>query len=270
MDAASSAGSGVYETLLKYYDLEISKAVLGETGSTDQSSSGGSRARDQVGNEVRIDISKADADLLSETINATLVRWDVRANLPEAKLPKVWRVFPELQKEDDLNSKASRESTIVNFMGLKPSIRYIEETYGLPLEEPEEEKGNPLEDLFGTSEDSPSPTEQQTKQKAQSEEENTGNTGNTGDLTDEEIDELFVELKEQPTTTKVQSVWLKKDRFSKDAAINWITKNGFRLLKVDSMRNFYKFRQFSPNKQEYNFRTLKPQAGIIFVLAIPK
>jgi|GEM_PF-1722036 len=143
----SGDGTALYTGLMDYFDREISKCVLGETGSTDQQGDGGSRARDQVGNEIRVDISKADADLLSETLNHTLCRWFTELNFPDAKPPKIWRAFPELKEQEDLSQRATRESSIVSFMGLKPSREYIEEIYGLPLEEEEKEPG--LQDRLG-------------------------------------------------------------------------------------------------------------------------
>ena len=152
--SASTGGADVYEKLLGYFDREISKCVLGETGSTDQQGSGGSRARDQVGNEVRIEISKADADLLSDTLNRTLVRWDVQFNYPDAALPKVWRRFPELDAVEDTNAKANRDNTISSMMGVKPTRKYVEKTYQIELEEPapkEPGTADQLQSLFGQS-----------------------------------------------------------------------------------------------------------------------
>ncbi|NES91967.1 DUF935 family protein, partial [Okeania sp. SIO2B9] len=46
MTVPTGTGVDIYSTLMDYYDREMSKAVLGETGSTDQQGEGGSRARD--------------------------------------------------------------------------------------------------------------------------------------------------------------------------------------------------------------------------------
>lgn len=153
---APTGGADVYEKLMNYFDREISKCVLGETGSTDQQGSGGSRARDQVGNEVRVEISKADSDLLSDTLNRTLVRWDVQFNYPDAELPKVWRRFPELDAVEDLNAKATRDNTIASMMGVKPTRKYVEKTYSIELEEPApEEPGldQQLQGVFGNGQE---------------------------------------------------------------------------------------------------------------------
>ena len=138
-NVVGSGGTDLYQKLMDYFDREISKAVLGETGSTDQQGSGGSRARDQIGNEVRIEIAKADADLLSDTLNRTLCQWVTRFNFPDAKPPQIWRKFPELEEKQDLNARATRDEAITRFMGTKPTRKYVEETYGIELEEEEAE-----------------------------------------------------------------------------------------------------------------------------------
>lgn len=155
---SNSQGTDLYIGLMDYFDREISKAVLGETGSTDQQGAGGSRARDQVGNEIRIEIAKASADLLCATLNNTLIKWDVWHNFGDkAKPPKLVRKFPELEEKEDLNGRASRDRTLSEMMGLKPTKEYIETTYGIEFAEPEVE-GNissELAAIFGNNGQSP-------------------------------------------------------------------------------------------------------------------
>lgn len=139
--AIAQGGGDVYTNLMDYFDREISKTVLGETGSTDQQSSGGSRARDQVGNEVRIEITKQSADFLSATLNNTLLKWLTWYNFgDQAQPPTIWRKFPELEEKEDLNGRSQRDSTISTMMELKPTRKYIEETYSIELEEKTEEE----------------------------------------------------------------------------------------------------------------------------------
>lgn len=140
LDIASAKGPDVYDKLIDFFCREMSKCVLGETGSTDQQGSGGSRARDQIGNEVRLEISKADSDLLSGTFNRTLVRWIVDYNYRGAAFPKVWRRFPELDQVTDTGALANRDNTITQFMGVKPKREYVLKTYNIELEEEKKEE----------------------------------------------------------------------------------------------------------------------------------
>ncbi len=125
---AKRAGSfDSYQTLAAYMDDEIAKIVLGETLSTNAGQNG-SRALGQVHNQVRLEITKADADSLSGTMNATLVRWIVELNAPgyAGPLPKIWW---EVDQDEDLNARAERDVKIGS-LGFAPTLDYITETYG--------------------------------------------------------------------------------------------------------------------------------------------
>lgn len=126
LEAARAGSIDTYDKLCRYMDEQMSEAVLGETGSTNQHGSGGSRARDQVGNEVRLEVAQADADLLSATLQDTLIRWIVELNLPGAGLPSVWRSFEE---PEDLKNRAERDGILFD-MGFRPTLETITEVYG--------------------------------------------------------------------------------------------------------------------------------------------
>lgn len=124
---ATRGGSGDnYEKLAKYMDDQISEAVLGETMSTSAKSAGIGSSQAAVHNEVRLELVKADADLLSGTLNESLVRWIAEFNVPGAAFPKVWR---KVEEPKDLDSQATRDKQIFD-MGYKPTLAYIVETYG--------------------------------------------------------------------------------------------------------------------------------------------
>lgn len=125
LEAASSGTIDTYQSLCAFMDAQISRAVLGETGTTDQTGSGGSRARDQVGNEVRLEISKAIADSLSYSFNR-LATWITDYNLPGAIPPKIWRVFDE---QEDLNGRVNRDKTLFD-LGYRINAETVTSTYG--------------------------------------------------------------------------------------------------------------------------------------------
>ena len=115
-----------FETMSRYLDELMSEAVLGETLSTN-SGERGARSLGEIHNEIRVAIAKADADLVSQTIKASVIQWYVDINYPGEAVPDVWRDFSEAE---DLNDKAERDSKIFA-MGYKPaSVDYINETYG--------------------------------------------------------------------------------------------------------------------------------------------
>jgi phage gp29-like protein len=125
LEAASSGTIDTYQSLCAFMDAQISRAVLGETGTTDQTGSGGSRARDQVGNEVRLEISKAIADSLSYSFNR-LATWITDYNLPGALAPKIWRVFDE---QEDLNGRVGRDKTLFD-LGYRINAETVTSVYG--------------------------------------------------------------------------------------------------------------------------------------------
>ncbi|MCC7082172.1 MAG: DUF935 family protein [Burkholderiales bacterium] len=126
LEATRSGTVDTYERFVRYQDEQISECVLGETLTTNIGSSG-SRAAAETHNDVREELAKADADLLSDTLNSTLVRWIVDFNLPGAGYPTVYRVFEEPEDID----KRSQVDERLHRMGYEPeSIEQINETYG--------------------------------------------------------------------------------------------------------------------------------------------
>ena len=103
-----------------------SKAVLGETMSTTSASAGMGSNQASVHNDVRLEVAKDDADELSETLNATLVRWIVEINKLPGKPPSVSRDFSTPR---DLLVLSERDKILCS-MGLEPSEKYIAQTYG--------------------------------------------------------------------------------------------------------------------------------------------
>jgi phage gp29-like protein len=72
ISAQAGSGGEVFERLCEYLDKQVSKAVLGQTGTTDGESGrlgGGGREH----SEVRSDIQRADAKLLGSSLNRDLV-----------------------------------------------------------------------------------------------------------------------------------------------------------------------------------------------------
>lgn len=129
---ASRQGKVTYETICEYMDKQISKAVLGQTATTEGTP--GKLGNEDAQEEVRADILKADADLLCECLNNTLVRWIVDYNFPGVTAyPKLW---VRTEKEQDLTPLSERDRTLTRDIGLPIGKRYFYETYAIP--EPEE------------------------------------------------------------------------------------------------------------------------------------
>ena len=86
----------------------------------------GSRAAAGIHNDVRLELARADGELLAETLNRTLVRWIVDLNMPGAPYP---RLLWDIQEPDDLDARADRDGKLYK-MGFRPTLKYITDTYG--------------------------------------------------------------------------------------------------------------------------------------------
>ena len=126
LEVARTGSIDTYEKLARYMDEQMSECVLGESITTTPALTGLGSGVATVQNEVRKEIAQADADEVSETLNETLVRWIVDYNLPGAGYPTVWRNFEE---QADLGAQATRDQSICE-MGFRPSLEYINATYG--------------------------------------------------------------------------------------------------------------------------------------------
>jgi phage gp29-like protein len=121
---ATRGGTADYTSLYDRMDSAIARVVLGQTASTQGTP--GRLGNDDLQSDVRLDIVKADADLVCMSLNATIVKWLTEWNFPGAALPTVWRIVEE---PEDLESRAKRD-TEINKLGFKPTLQYILDTYG--------------------------------------------------------------------------------------------------------------------------------------------
>lgn len=99
VEAMKSGGTDVFEKLARYGDEQMSKIVLGQTGTTDAAPSGlGGQSSKNAHNDVRGDIERADASALMAAINLQLVRPYVDLNIgPQQNYPWLYIGRPEDQ-----------------------------------------------------------------------------------------------------------------------------------------------------------------------------
>ena len=125
LESARTGDNSGFETLARYMDEQIAEIVLGETLTTNVGSVG-SKAAGQVHNDVRLELTQADAELLAASLNRTLIPWIVDLNFPGAPYPKIlW----DVDQPDDLGARADRDTKIYA-LGFKPTLQYVTETYG--------------------------------------------------------------------------------------------------------------------------------------------
>lgn len=117
VDGKQAASDGaLFQNLNEYLDRQISKAVLGQTATTDAESGGLGGSQGTVHNDVRGDIERADAKLLAATLNQQLIQPLVMLNHgARAAYPRL-----VIGREDavDLEAITSATDTLVR-LGLK-------------------------------------------------------------------------------------------------------------------------------------------------------
>jgi len=123
-----------FERLCKFCDEQMSKAVLGQTTTTDALSQG--LAGNQAHDEVRGDIARSDAKQLAATLNTQLIPAIIALNYgPRAVYPRITIGRAEAVDLDKLSSVADRAVR----MGLKISHKALVEQLGLTPAEDEDD-----------------------------------------------------------------------------------------------------------------------------------
>jgi phage gp29-like protein len=120
---ASRGGNVSYENFLDRMNRAIAKVVLSQTMTIEAD---GGQFKAQVQKSVRDEVLRRDASLISNSFNSSVVCWLTGWNYPDAALPRVWR---RISDENDLRPRAERDKMLFD-MGFRPSISYIQETYG--------------------------------------------------------------------------------------------------------------------------------------------
>ncbi len=120
---ANRSGTVNYETLHKTMDETINKTIIGQSMTSE---SRGGQYKSEIQMEVRQDLIKADGDLICESFNLGPARWLTHWNFPNAQPPRVSRI---VEQPEDMLRRAQQDQTVAA-MGFRPSLAYIEQTYG--------------------------------------------------------------------------------------------------------------------------------------------
>jgi phage gp29-like protein len=121
------AGSTLYKDRADWLDQQVSKAVLGQTATTDAVTGGLGSGKEH--RQVQEDIERADAKALSATLNRELVgTWMALNGVPKAIWPRLRIDRPE---QEDLKAFASAVTPFID-RGLQVSEATIREKFSLP------------------------------------------------------------------------------------------------------------------------------------------
>jgi len=118
----SASGATPNQSLVEYMDDWISEVLLGQPP---RGQGGGALAAAANEREdVRLELSQADSDLLSETLNRTLIAWICDYN---GLRPCV--VYRQVSKDADAKAMSETDRNVAA-LGFKPTPQYITDRYG--------------------------------------------------------------------------------------------------------------------------------------------
>lgn len=128
LDIINNAGSGtseIFEQFLQSCDDEISKAILGHTGS--MRSEAGKLGNENVATDSKWDKKLSDKRLIEDTVNGII------ALIYEQNFPtETSQCFFVMYDEEDVGLERANLDSVLYGMGVRFSDKYIQDTYDLP------------------------------------------------------------------------------------------------------------------------------------------
>jgi phage gp29-like protein len=127
-----SGSANPYQGLAEFCNREMSKAILGQTLSSDTAGATGTYAAARVHAQVRRDLVEADAQALAQTLREQLLRPLVGFNFGWDR-PVPWFRF-RYEEEEDLKTLSEVYRNLAQ-MGFPLSQEHVAERFGIPLPE---------------------------------------------------------------------------------------------------------------------------------------
>jgi phage gp29-like protein len=128
--ASRRSNTNPYQAMAEFCNREMSKAVLGQTLTTDTAGSTGTYSTARVHATVRGDLVQADAQALGTTLREQLLRPLVGFNFGWDR-PVPWFRF-KYEEEEDLKTLSEVYRNLAA-MGVKLSPEHLAERFGMPL-----------------------------------------------------------------------------------------------------------------------------------------
>lgn len=122
----------VYERLVAFCDRAMSKAILGQTLTTDTTGATGTYAAGAVHEGVRRDLLEADAAALARTIQRDLIRPIVGFNLGWDRIRRLPYIQFDTAEPEDLRATAETYGLLVEKVGLPIAADHVYERFGIP------------------------------------------------------------------------------------------------------------------------------------------
>lgn len=138
VESNKSTSINLYESLARFCDEQISKAVLGQTLTSD--SGGGSYAQSKTHNEVRHDLTVSDCKSLASTLKSYLIKPLVWFNFGTDRVPSI--IF-DCEGSEDLKELSEVYKTLSCDIGLKIPTEHLYKKFNIPKPEDNEEVAQP-------------------------------------------------------------------------------------------------------------------------------
>lgn len=123
LEAAMSGNITSHKELCLFMDNWIAGVLVGENGS--ENSGGALAAASTERRDILLDLVQADADLLSDTLNETLLKWICEFNGLE-----MCQVSRQIKEEKDLKAMAETYGTIARELGYRPTEEKMKDSFG--------------------------------------------------------------------------------------------------------------------------------------------
>lgn len=140
-EANKTSSADVYERLINKMNAEISKAILGQTLTTEIGNIG-SYAASNTHFEVRKDIVNADKRIVEKTLNQ-LIRWIYELNFSEQNIIPVFTMW----EEEDIDLELAKRDKILSETGVKFTKEYLMKTYGFEKDDIEVQESGKTEKI---------------------------------------------------------------------------------------------------------------------------
>jgi len=122
---SKSASADIYERLIQAANAESSKAIVGQTLTTEVTGSQGSYAASKTHQEVRTDLVELGDKLVIGTLSE-FIQWAVDFNVDGAGYP----TFSFIEEEDVQKDRSERDKNLI-ICGWRPTPGYFEKSYNM-------------------------------------------------------------------------------------------------------------------------------------------
>lgn len=130
-EAAKVSSLNIYESLARYCDEQMSKAILGQTLTSD--SGGGSYAQSKTHNEVRHDLTVADCKALAATLRQDLIKPLVYFNFGEDR--RIPYIRFDCEEAGNLEQTANIYKTLVCDINMPIPLSHLYKKFSIPKPE---------------------------------------------------------------------------------------------------------------------------------------